>query len=179
MMILVNSAEESDQEMESTTAAPPTTDQLVTGFWHAGVTVKDMDRALAFYRDTLGLELEWLGDTAGDYRWRVWGMEAEQVKAAFLRVPGSDAMVELFEFVGVERHPASSRPCDYGAGHFCLFVSDAEALYERLVANGYGSRSNGVVTAESGLRRGAKIVYTIDPDGYHVELFQPPAQAQA
>jgi lactoylglutathione lyase len=159
--------------MESGSAPGSTAESQITGFWHAGVTVSDMDEALRFYRDTLGLEVDWVGDTEGDYRWRVWGLEAEQVKVAFLRVPGSDSMVELFEFGGVERHPASARPCDYGAGHFCMYVSDADAMYERLVANGYRARSEGPVLAESGPREGAKILYAIDPDGFHVELYEP------
>jgi hypothetical protein len=29
----------------------------VTGFWHAGITVSDLDRSLSFYGDALGLEL--------------------------------------------------------------------------------------------------------------------------
>jgi lactoylglutathione lyase len=163
--------------MESGSAPGSTAESQITGFWHAGVTVKDMDAALRFYRDTLGLEVEWAGDTEGDYRWDVWGLEAEGVKVAFLRVPGSDSKVELFEFVGVERHPASARPCDYGAGHFCMYVRDADAVYEKLVANGYGARSKGPVLAESGPRQGAKILYSIDPDGYHVELYQPAKQS--
>ncbi len=159
--------------MESASAPSSNGAGQVTGFWHAGVTVKDMDEALRFYRDTLGLEVEWSGDTDGDYRWDVWGLEAEAVKVTFLRVPGSDARVELFEFAGVERHPASARPCDYGAGHFCMYVDDNDAIYERLLANGYGARSKAPVLAESGPRKGAKILYAIDPDGYHVELYEP------
>ena len=56
------------------------------------------------------------------------------MRVVFLSVPGSDAVVELFEFSGIERHGASARPMDYGAGHFCLFVDDAEAMLARLTA---------------------------------------------
>jgi catechol 2,3-dioxygenase-like lactoylglutathione lyase family enzyme len=37
----------------------------VTGFFHAGVTVKDMDASLGFYRDGLGLEVAYLIDPDG------------------------------------------------------------------------------------------------------------------
>ena len=30
----------------------------ITGFFHGGVPVRDMDRSLRFYRDGLGLEIE-------------------------------------------------------------------------------------------------------------------------
>jgi catechol 2,3-dioxygenase-like lactoylglutathione lyase family enzyme len=147
-------------------------DGRVTGFFHAGVTVRDMDEALRFYRDALGLEVASLGETGGDHARRIWNMEPGRVRVAFLRVPGSDALVELFEFDEVERHSASARPCDYGAGHFCLYCDDAEAVHRRLVAHGFRARSADVVTVAAGPHAGAKVFYAIDPDGYHVELYQ-------
>jgi lactoylglutathione lyase len=143
----------------------------VSGFFHAGVTVRDMDAALRFYRDALGLELKSLDETSSELAWEIWDLRAERVKIAFLRIPGSDALIELFEFAGVERHSASARPCDYGAGHFCLYVDDAEAALERIRAHGFGARS-GVVDLGGESGRGPRAVYAIDPDGYHVELFE-------
>ena len=146
----------------------------VTGFFHAGVTVSDMDQSLRFYRDVLGLEVISDGVTGGDHARRIWGFEPGTVRVVFLRVPGSDAVIELFEFQGIERHPASARPCDYGAGHFCLFTDDAEALHARMLGLGFRSRSGEVVEINRGPHAGVKAVYLIDPDGYHVELYQRP-----
>jgi catechol 2,3-dioxygenase-like lactoylglutathione lyase family enzyme len=144
----------------------------VTGFFHAGVTVKDMDAALAFYRDGLGLEVAFSGESAIKYARRIWNLDPERVKVVFLKVPGSDTFVELFEFAGLERHPASARPADYGAGHMCLFVDDLDALHARMAARGYTSRAGAVVTIEEGPHAGSKVAYLIDPDGYHVECYQ-------
>ena len=69
--------------------------------------------------------------------------------------------------------PASARPCDYGAGHFCLYVDDLDAIHGRLVEAGFSARGP-VIHIDRGPRTGAKVVYTIDPDGYHVELYQLP-----
>lgn len=146
----------------------------VTGFFHAGVTVSDMGAALRFYRDGLGLEVIHDGRATGAEAARIWALDPGEVRVVFLRVPGSDAVVELFEFTGVERHGASARPVDYGAGHFCLFTDDAEALHERMTALGFRSRSGEAVTISAGRHTGAKAVYLIDPDGYHVELYQKP-----
>jgi lactoylglutathione lyase len=149
----------------------------VVGFWHAGVTVCDLERSLRFYRDGLGLEVIQQGLTEGDFRWQIWALEADDAKVAFLRIPGSTAIVELFEFVGIERHPASARPCDYGGGHFCLFVDDADAAWRRLCDHGFQARSDGPVTVDSGPHRGIKVLYAVDPDGYNVELYQRQAPA--
>jgi lactoylglutathione lyase len=150
----------------------------VTGFFHAGVTVSDMERSLTFYRDVLGLEVVSDNRTGGDHAQRIWALpevRPEAVRAIFLSVPGSDARIELFEFSGIERHPASSRPMDFGAGHFCLYTDDAEALHARAVAAGFTSRSGEVVAIEQGPHAGVRAAYLIDPDGYHVEIIQPPA----
>ena len=146
----------------------------VIGFWHAGVTVSDMDAALRFYRDLLGLEVESRRELEGAYAGSIVGLEIESIEAVFLTVPGSDARLELFEYRGVERHSGSCRPCDHGAGHVCLYVDDLDALHDRLQEAGFAARTE-VVAIEEGPRAGAKVVYAIDPDGYHVELYQPPA----
>ena len=82
----------------------------VTGFFHAGVTVSDMERALTFYRDLLsGLEVVSDGMTGGESARRIWNIEPGKVRVVFLRVPGSDSVVELFEFGDVEKHSAFRR----------------------------------------------------------------------
>lgn len=149
----------------------------VIGLFHVGVTVSDMKAALRFYRDGLGLELAADRYTSDEYTRRIWGLVPERVRVVFLCVPGSDALVELFEFDGIERHGASARPCDYGAGHFCLYVDDAEAVHARMLGLGFRSRAGAVVTVPSGPHAGVKVAYLIDPDGYHVEVYErPPAR---
>jgi lactoylglutathione lyase len=145
---------------------------MVTGFFHSGVTVSDMDAALRFYRDALGLEVTFDGPSSGEYARRIWAIEPGRVRVVFLRVPGSDALIELFEFSGIERHAASARPCDYGAGHFCLYVDDADGLHSRALELGFRSRSGEVVTIGEGPHSGAKVAYLIDPDGYHLEIYE-------
>jgi lactoylglutathione lyase len=154
-----------------TTAAPG----KVTGFFHAGLTVGDMERSLNFYRDILGLEV--VSDTTRDggelapLR-EVIGVDPQVARVVFLEVPESGGVkVELFAYEGLEQQPAAARPWDVAAGHFCLYVDDAEAVLRRLDEQGYKTR-NPLKTISSGPHEGAKAVYTIDPDGYHVELYQ-------
>ena len=151
----------------------------VIGFYHSGVTVSDMEASLRFYRDGLGLEILSEATTGGDHARRIWGMEPGEVRVVFLTVPGSDTRVELFEFSGIERHPASARPSDYGAGHFCLYVDDADAVFARLSAMGYTSRGGEVVGIDTGPHAGNRAVYMKDPDGYHVELYERPPRRPA
>jgi catechol 2,3-dioxygenase-like lactoylglutathione lyase family enzyme len=145
----------------------------VCGFFHAGITVRDMEESLRFYRDALGLEVIDRWTAPGRHVAGILAVSPRELAATFLRVPGSDVQIELFEYRGIERHPASCRPCDWGAGHICLFVDDLDGLYAHLLASGYGARSE-VVRVTRGSFAGAKVVYALDPDGYPVELFQRP-----
>jgi catechol 2,3-dioxygenase-like lactoylglutathione lyase family enzyme len=146
----------------------------VSGLFHAGITVSNMDVALAFYRDGLGLVLASDAMTGSEFTERVWGMKTGPVRVVFLRIPDSRSFLELFEFREIERHSASARPCDHGAGHVCLYVTDLDALYARLLEAGHSARGGEVVTIGVGPHAGAKVVYMKDPDGYHVELYERP-----
>jgi lactoylglutathione lyase len=154
------------------TAGEPATKSYVAGFFHAGVTVRDLEESLRFYRDALRLEVETLRRTDGKNAAPIVGFEADRIASAMLRIPGTDARVELVEYQGIERHSASCRPCDFGSGHFSLFVDDADALYQRLLDHGFTIRGSDVVTVSWGPHAGAKVMYAIDPDGYHVELLE-------
>lgn len=143
----------------------------VTGFFHGGITVRDMDRSLVFYRDGLGLEQEFDRVLDAPYLKTVLGLAFDHIRAVYLRIPGG-GFVELLEYVGIERLPAASRPCDFGAGHLCLYVDDVAALHARLVGLGFAARSGSIVEIDAGPNQGAKSCYMTDPDGYAVELFE-------
>jgi len=143
----------------------------VTGFYHGGVTVSDMDRALEFYRDGLGLEVEFDKELDGPYLPVVLNLDFSYLRAAYLRIPGG-GFVELLEYHGIETMPAASRPCDYGAGHICFFVEGIDEVYARLTSMGYRARAKGITDITEGPNQGARSLYMLDPDGYRVELLQ-------
>lgn len=143
----------------------------VTGFFHAGVTVRDMDTSLGFYRDGLGLEVHLDRVLDADYLRTVLALNFESIRAVYLTIPGG-GFVELLEYRGIERMSAASRPNDFGAGHLCLYVEGIDELADRLRAAGGSPRSSGVVDITSGPNEGARSIYMRDPDGYPVELFE-------
>ncbi len=144
---------------------------VVTGFFHAGITVRDMNDSLVFYRDGLGLALQFDRLLTADYLREVLALDFTAIRAAYLEIPGG-GIVELLEYQGIERLTAASRPSDYGAGHLCLYVDDVDAMFERLLEHGGTARSDGPVAITSGPNEGARSIYMRDPDGYAVELFQ-------
>ena len=148
----------------------------ITGFFHGGITVKDMEASLKFYRDGLQLEVEFDVINSADYLRTVVAMPFSEIRIVYLRIPNS-GFVELLEYRGVERHSASARPADFGGGHLCLYVDDIEAISARMQKLGYSSRSDKPIDIVAGPNIGAKVIYMIDPDGYFIELFQKPIKS--
>jgi lactoylglutathione lyase len=142
----------------------------ISGIYHGGITVSDMEQSLRFYRDGLGLEIEFDKIVDGPYLPVVLDLDFDHIRAVYLRVPDGQ-FVELLEYHGIERLPAASRPCDYGAGHLCFHV-EADGLYGRLTEFGFRARSDGVVAITEGSSQGARSVCMLDLDGYRVELLQ-------
>jgi lactoylglutathione lyase len=159
----------------------PGSDQptLITGFFHGGIAVSDMERSLAFYRDALGLAVHFdVTLDAVEYVREVLGIEMRDARVVYLAVPGSEGVfVELLEYHGTDGRPTMPRAWDPGTGHLCFHVSDAVALHARVTALGFATRSPGVATIPIGPNTGGRAAYLLDPDGYHVEIFQRPARA--
>ncbi len=91
---------------------------------HIAIVVEDLERALAVYRDALGM-------TVSDIR----EMPEQDVKMAFL--PTGDSEIELLEPInpdsGIARYLAKRGE---GLHHICLEVDDIEATLADLKAKG-------------------------------------------
>ena len=136
---------------------------MIGEFHHYGVTVSDMDEALGFYRDTLGLEeaerLSFDDEAFGTFV----GVEDVDVDIVFL--DAGDAAVELLAYAGGgddANEGVSSN--DVGAAHVCLEVPDIEAVYDDLAGDVE------FLSPPQTLSNGATVAYVFDPDGNVVEL---------
>lgn len=141
---------------------------------HTGFTVSNLERSLAFYRDLLGMEV--LAEQVGtaSYLSTVTGFTGVRLNMAFLKVTGAgDQILELLEYAS---HPADATPRETnrpGNGHLCFIVDDIQAWYRDLTAKGvYFVNEPALITA--GVNQGARAAYFRDPDGFTLELFQPP-----
>ena len=147
------------------------------GVSHTGFTVADMERSISFYRDVLGLTL--LGRQEGQrpYLATITGFPDVYLKTAWLAVPpGNGHVLELLEYTS---HPGEATPRETnrpGNGHLCFQTIDIQAVYARLTAHGVVFMSP-PAPVTCGVNAGAVGCHLRDPDGFTVELFQPPAHA--
>ncbi len=144
----------------------------VVGLFHGGVTVGDLDRSIAFYRDVLGFEVATRRDATEDYLREMHGQSFTTVRMAFLAIPNSTSMIELIEYQGVATHKPTYQPSDPSTGHLCFLVDDIYAVDTRLRSAGCPARSTRPIAITAGPNRGGWAVYFADPDGYPIEFIQ-------
>jgi catechol 2,3-dioxygenase-like lactoylglutathione lyase family enzyme len=143
----------------------------MTSLLHTGLTVRDLDRSLAFYRDTLGMETVFEQEKEGGYLAAIVGYPGAHVRMAHLAFPGDRHRLELFQYLEPEPRGEPGEPRDVGITHVCLLVDDIAALHVRLRAGGIDFYSDPVVV-DTGANAGGIGVYVRDPDGITLELFQ-------
>jgi catechol 2,3-dioxygenase-like lactoylglutathione lyase family enzyme len=140
---------------------------------HTGLTVSDLDRSLAFWRDALGLVEAFTQEKQGGYLEAIVQVPGAHVRMAHLEFPGGGHRIELFEYVAPPGVRVTLRPCDVGFAHVCVAVDEIEPLLARLEAAG-GTPFSPPVEVDTGANRGGRGMYLRDPDGHVVELFTPP-----
>jgi catechol 2,3-dioxygenase-like lactoylglutathione lyase family enzyme len=148
----------------------------VTGILHTGLTVSDLDRSLAFYRDLLGLELIARWDSQQPYLRTVVGYPDAELRIALLRLPGPAGAaghhIELLEYRRPRGRRGDANTYHPGNGHVAFMVDDLDAIYRDLQAKGVRFKS-APVDITHGRNTGARAVYLFDPDDITLELIQP------
>lgn len=144
------------------------------GVHHVGMTVADLDDALRFWRDFLGLEPRWQTVLDRPYLGRQVGYPGVRIKVAILDLP-RDNVIELLEYQVEDKAKNPEATANPGNVHLCLSVEDADAVWERAVAAGARPITpDGPGDVDGGPNRGARAAYLRVHDGITVELLQSP-----
>jgi catechol 2,3-dioxygenase-like lactoylglutathione lyase family enzyme len=138
---------------------------------HTGITVSNLERSLAFWRDVLGFEFSHTAHQKGELAREITGIEGAELKLAVLKAPGGHKIELLEYFAPADRKPANLRPCDVGSVHVALLVNDLDTVLERIAASGWKAAGKPQILTR-GPNAGKRIVYVRDPDGTTIELMQ-------
>ena len=144
----------------------------VIGADHTGITVSNLERSLAFWRDVLGFEFSHAAHQKGELAREITGVEGAEIKLAVLKTPGGHK-IELLEYLApVDRKRGNLRPCDVGSMHVALIVEDLGAALDRIAVSGWKTAGQPQILTK-GPNAGKRVVYVRDPDGTTIELMQP------
>ena len=143
---------------------------------HTGITVSNLERSLAFWRDVLGFELSHTAHQTGELAREITGVAGAEIKLAVLKASGGHK-IELLEYLAPsDRKHVDLRPCDVGSAHVALLVDDLDAVLNAIAASGWKAAGQ-PQTLKTGPNAGKRVVYVRDPDGTTIEFMQPPIKA--
>ena len=104
---------------------------------HTGITVSNLERSLAFWRDVLGFELSHRAHQTGDLAGEITGVPGAEISLAVLKTPAGHK-IELLEYLAPpDRKHVDPRPCDVGSVHVALTVDDLDAVLSAIAAFGW------------------------------------------
>jgi catechol 2,3-dioxygenase-like lactoylglutathione lyase family enzyme len=146
----------------------------IIGFNHFSATVADMEPALRFWRDLLGLELLGRGVVEYEHLDQIVGLTGTKIEWAELALPGG-GLIELFRYLSPPGTRLAGNVNDPGKTHLCLEVQELDSLLGRLRAAGIRSASPRPVEIPRGNWQGFRCAYVFAPDGVVVELAERPA----
>lgn len=132
---------------------------------HVGITVTDLEAALSFYRDVLGLSVLDRFSVSGEAF--ATGVDVEGAAGEFVHLAGDGARIELVSYEP-EGEALDARALNRpGATHVGLEVRDLESFYADLPTD--------VETLSEPQRTesGSVICFLRDPEGNLIEVLEP------
>lgn len=142
---------------------------------HFNLIVSDMKKTKAFYNELLGLEVALETEIEDDEFSRGVGLPGTKVLATFFKLPGSNGMIEAFQYVrpaGTPR-PPNAKANDGGWQHLCFEVDDIEQTAQQLKTKGITFLSTPVtISPQHPVFAGVRFCYFIGPDREVLEILQ-------
>ena len=157
-------------------AFPQQPPPLVDGVDAIGITVFDMDRAVAFYSRVLTFEKVSDTEVSGEDFEHLEGVFGVRMRVVRMRL--GDECIELTEYLAPKGRPipVDSRSNDRWFQHIAIIVSDMDKAYAWLRENKVEYASTGPQHLPDWNKNAAGIsaFYFKDPDGHPVEVLQFP-----
>jgi len=135
---------------------------------HVGVVVKDMEKALYFYRDLLGFKIVKKMQESGNYIDAVCGVKNISVTTVKLSADDNNLIELLYFNSPLSKNNKARGLTDTGFSHISCTVENIEAIYERLSKAGIRFNSPPQVSSDGY----AKVAFCLDPEGNFIELVE-------
>jgi catechol 2,3-dioxygenase-like lactoylglutathione lyase family enzyme len=133
---------------------------------HVGVTVSDLDRAIEFYTDVLGLSVQARFEVAGEAF--ETGVDIAGASAQFAHLDGNSVRIELVEYEPAGDDEVAPQLNDSGATHLGFRVADLDIFYQALPST--VETLSSPQTTETGTR----ILFVRDPEQNLIEILEQP-----
>jgi catechol 2,3-dioxygenase-like lactoylglutathione lyase family enzyme len=134
--------------------------------FHVGLTVKNLERSLEFYRDVAGMSAGEIFDGQSKEFDTLTNNSGARLRGVHLTAGAF--MLQLLEYKAGGGVMLDLHHNNVGSPHFCFYVPDVAAKYAELQKRGDVRITSGIVP----IARNMRSFYTEDPDGVPVEFLQ-------
>lgn len=141
----------------------------ISGVHHVGITVRDMQRSLDWYRRMFDLEPGPVSHGEGQQLSESLQVGGAELSFAMIRIGGT--RIEFLQYHQPTGRDFDRTNGDVGSAHVCLEVSDIAAAYADLTAKGAVFNAP-PITLTDGAFAGSTWAYLRDPDGIQLEIWQ-------
>jgi lactoylglutathione lyase len=140
---------------------------------HVGVTVAQLERSLAFYRDLLGFRV--IGISDDEDIGAITGVAGARARIADLDAGGGQ-ILELTEYVPAGRGDPGLGPDTAGSCHLSFQVGDLRSALARLARAGVAPIGETTLLEGGEIWQGCTVACVRDPDRVAIELIELPAR---
>lgn len=141
---------------------------MIARFDHTSFTVVDLQRALRFWRDTLGFEGS-MAERRDTWVEKVTGVPGARIRVAHLH--GHGHHMEFIEYLDGPRDKPDELPNRPGVGHVCLEVHDIHESWTTLVEAGAAPLGE-ITEIDDPDMTPCSAGYLRDPNGIIIELLE-------
>lgn len=145
---------------------------MITGIIHGGITVKNLEASIKFYRDVLGLKLLKV-EPPRKSRAEQLGVPGAILQIAVFAIPGTTQTLELLDYLEPESPNEYGYPVNsIGAVHIAFEVDNIDETIKNFTEHNVNLASLKYETITEGPLTGWKWVYFKDNDGTNFEIIE-------
>jgi catechol 2,3-dioxygenase-like lactoylglutathione lyase family enzyme len=150
----------------------------LVGVDHAGITVPDIDEAVAWFEDVMGcsapLTFGPFSDPTGTFMQDLLGVHPRAVIEQITMIRcGRSANIELFEYEAPDQRRTFPKNSDWAGHHIAFYVTDIDEAVAYMQSKGV-EKLLGPLAVTDGPAAGQSINYFRAPFGTYIELISYP-----
>ena len=136
---------------------------------HFGLVVSNLEKALVFYQDLLGLSIQGKTEESGDFISKMLSFENIKLKTVKLSANDNSTRLELLEFENPKINSTKKNNLfEPGFTHISLTVKNLDELCVRLKNSNIEFNSQPTISPNGSL----KVVFCKDFEGNYLELIE-------
>jgi glyoxylase I family protein len=141
---------------------------MIEDLLHVGIGVKDIKNTIHFYKNIMGMDIEYNAHNMGKQISKVVGVKDAELQVCVMKK--GNIRIELIDYGNNSNKTKSGYKCqdELGLLHIAFRVKDIDNEYKRIKSMGYEFNSPPMICR----KRGPKICYFKGPDNVIIELYE-------